>query len=314
MYKGFCNIILVLAAAGCSTTRAEKSAVVGTQKALFSRYSAPLVMQGRWPVVQIFLNDNPRPFAFIVDTAAGSSVLDGQLAAQLMLNPTENRKTVQGASGAGTETSQVELATLTLAGARITKTKMLVTDMGAFDPQTRQYQGILGNDILGRYSYSFDVAAGHLTFSNQENLDPEIWTRCVANAFGPDRAPELTNFTAVSFQAGGVVAVGVLDTGAAGTVLNPLIGDHVRGVVSNVQPSNVAGFDPNAKTAAYRMNIQQLSLGGVELTDTSVRVSDLPVFASIGLAQKSAAIVGIDILRRVPFSVTRGSSKICFRQ
>lgn len=295
---------------------------VGLLPAASPRYSAmihstPLVMQGPWAVVQVRLNGDPQPYRFIVDSAAGASVVDERLARQLAARTTPTTGSIQGASGSETAFQSITLKRLHVAGIGITALSVAVTDMARFgEKEGQHYDGILGADVLGRYTYVFDVPAGRLTFIDRDRPDPRYWSRCMDNPL-LSRPGGANGFLAVPVAlAPGKAALGIVDTGAKTTVLNwPAA--HLKGLSAGgpgvATGTPLSGFDPHSATPSYSARINGASIGKAALPDFDARLSDLAVFDGFGLKTNPGVIVGVNVWRRLPFAAARGAKTICLQ-
>ncbi len=274
----------------------------------------PLVMQGDYPVVTVYLGQRAEPHRFIVDTAAGATVLDRPLAARFAGGRPRADRNVQGASGGATAYGGARLDRLRVAGRTITGLAIVTTDMARFGNGNQRYDGILGNDVLSRYAYIFDVPGGGLTLLDRDRPDATRWNQCLLNPLaGRPGAPRGFVLVPIDLRAGST-ALGIVDTGAAATVLNWAAADAAglrRGGEGVTPDRPVAGFDPKAGTASSRAVIRGAAINGVALPPAGVRLSDLPVFEPFGLKDKPGLILGVNVLRAVPFAVTRNAGAFC---
>ena len=278
------------------------------------RHSTALTMHGDWAVVDVMLGDDPHPYRFIVDSAAGATVIDKTLSRRFA-DAASGSSDVQGASGDKSSFQNARLRRLSVAGLHFRKLDVVVTDMKQFSGNSdRHYDGILGSDVLSRYSYVFDVPSRRLTLIDADRPDPRRWGQCTENPLS-NRPDGPNGFLAVpvSLQ-GGTRAVGIVDTGAAATILNwPAAsasglskdGNGVSGA------KGVVGFDPKASTASYKAKIAGASIGPKPLSPFTARLSDLAVFEGFGLKDKPGMIVGVNIWRSVPFAAARGVKAFC---
>jgi hypothetical protein len=253
-------------------------------------------MRGDWAVVEVRLGADRHPYRFIVDTAAGATVIDQALAPRFS----------EAASG---------LRLLKIAGLSFRNLDVVVTDMAQFSAKSDQhYDGILGNDVLSHYSYVFDVPNGRLSLIDADRPDPRRWGRCIDNPLlaRPDGA---NGFLSVPVSLhGSAHALGIVDTGAGATILNwPAA--SASGLSKNGNGVSVAkglvGFDPRASTASYKTTIADAAIGSKALPAFTARLSDLAVFEGFGLKDKPGMIVGANIWRTVPFAAARGAKAFC---
>jgi predicted aspartyl protease len=296
---------MITALLGCWAPLAARSA---------SQHSTALVMRGDWAVVEVRLGADRHPYRFIVDTAAGATVIDQALAARFS-EAASGTSDVQGASGAQSSFQNARLRRLKIAGLSFRNLDVVVTDMAQFSAKSDQhYDGILGNDVLSHYSYVFDVPNGRLSLIDADRPDPRRWGRCIDNPLlaRPDGA---NGFLSVPVSLhGGAHALGIVDTGAGATILNwPAA--SASGLSKNGNGVSVAkglvGFDPRASTASYKTTIADAAIGSKALPAFTARLSDLAVFEGFGLKDKPGMIVGANIWRTVPFAAARGAKAFC---
>lgn len=283
----------------------------GNARALPLRHEAAISVVGSWAVVEVSLNDDPTPRIFIVDTAAGSTVVDRDLADHLHLAPAPGGASqVTGASGAATFEAAI-LGKLTVGGISASDLEIVTTDMGRFGKGEFHYDGIIGNDVLRRYAVTMDIGRQRMTLVEAE--DPEgIWSFCQANALGPERAP---GFAAANIGLSSrAAAVAIIDSGAARTVLNwPAaqgIGLSKEGPTAT-NGGELRGFNSVNSTASSVATISGLQFGAISFSPVEGRVSDLAVFKGFGLEHRPGIILGIDVLRQRPFGIGRNASKFC---
>jgi hypothetical protein len=278
------------------------------------QHSTALIMRGDWAVLEVRLGDGRHPYRFIVDSAAGATVIDQALAPGFA-DAASGSSDVQGASGGQASFKNARLRRLKIAGLSFRNLEVVITDMKQFSDKSGQhYDGILGNDILSRYSYVFDVPGRHLTLIDADRPDPRRWGQCIDNPLLA--RPEGANgFLAVPVSLhGSAHAVGIVDTGAGTTILNwPAasasgLSKDGRGVTA---AKGVVGFDPTASTASYKATIADAVIGSKLLPSFTARLSDLAVFEGFGLKNKPGMIVGANIWRTVPFAAARGVKAFC---
>lgn len=279
-----------------------------------SHHGTALKMQGDWAVVEVRLGGERHPYRFIVDSAAGATVIDQALASRFTANSLGSSN-VQGASGAQASFQNAKLGQLNVAGLSFRELEVVVTDMRQFSGNSDQhYDGILGSDVLSRYSYVFNVPGRRLTLIDADRPNPRRWTQCIDNPLlsRPDGA---NGFLAVPVSLhGGVRAVGIVDTGAATSILNwPAasasgLSKDSTGVSA---AKGVVGFAPKASTASYKAQIMNATIGSTPLAPFNARLSDLSVFEGFGLKEKPGMIVGANIWRTTPFAAARGVKAFC---
>lgn len=280
-----------------------------------SHHATHLNVQGEWAVVEVRLGNDRQSYRFIVDSAAGATVIDQALASRFTAVASSGSSNVQGASGNQASFQNAKLGRLRVAGLSFRNLEVVVTDMKQFSGKTNQhYDGILGSDVLSRYSYVFDVPGHRLTLIDADRPDPRRWGECIDNPL-LSRPEGANGFLAVPVALhGGVRAVGIVDTGAATSILNwPAasasgLSKDGTGVSA---AEGVVGFDPKASTASYKAQVVGAAIGSKALSPFNARLSDLSVFEGFGLKEKPGMIVGANIWRTTPFAAARGVRAFC---
>jgi hypothetical protein len=160
----------------------------------------------------------------------------------------------------------------------------------------------------------FDVPGRRLTLIDADRPDPRRWSECIDNPLlsRPDGA---NGFLAVPVTLhGGFRAIGIVDTGAATSILNwpAASGSGLSKDSAGVSAAKgVVGFDPKASTASYKAQIVDAAIGSKPLAPFNARLSDLSVFEGFGLKEKPGLIVGANIWRTTPFAAARGVKAFC---
>ena len=178
-----------------------------------SHHGTALKMQGDWAAVEVRLGGERHPYRFIVDTGAGATVIDQALASRFTVN-SSGSSNVQGASGDQASFQNAKLGRLNVAGLSFRDLEVVVTDTRQFGGKSDQhYDGILGSDVLSRYSYVFDVPGRRLILIDADRPDPRRWSQCIDNPL-LSRPEGANGFLAVPVSLhGGVRAVCIVDTG-----------------------------------------------------------------------------------------------------
>ncbi|MFW5662019.1 MAG: retropepsin-like aspartic protease, partial [Oceanicaulis sp.] len=145
---------------------------------------------------------------FILDTAAGASLISSSLRDALQLDPAEVRtRRVRGATGV-TRLDYVRLAGLRFGDVHARGLWTLVGDLDEFAPADgREVAGILGVDILARRDLRLDLAEGVLT------LRRPLLARGGASGV-PFHSEAQAGFVQFTAELKGAPVAAVLDTGA----------------------------------------------------------------------------------------------------
>ena len=283
-------------------------------------HQIPLRMVGNYAVVNARIAGHDQPLRLIVDTAAGASALDSQLIEKLeLIDASAQQAHVSGASGSAHSVQFARQLEIEMAGSSFA-IRPLATDMSRFGQAhggSGDYDGILGNDLLRRYEVTFDVPGGALTLSEAES-DGAAHPICQANGFGAARPAHLSGFALVELMATAdnqpAAVEAVVDTGAAQTLFNwramdsmGLDRDDMR---LRDRAEGTRGFG-GQRVDSQLFTLSQVRFLDWAVNDLEVRISDLPVFQALGLAEKPAVILGIDALQRAPLWISKGVERIC---
>lgn len=270
---------------------------------------------GKHPRAEVRIDGIDRPLSFVVDTAAGGSVIDVALAARLgLLNGGRAPMQVQGAGGSTSAPGATRLLDLTADGFRW-KAQLLAIDLSAIaEGDAPAIDGILGNDLMSRFDVRFDLPAGRLSLAPAGSLPRNA---CLDNAY-PERQPGLQRFTFAhaGLEDGGqqTQAIAVIDTGAAQTVLNRAAA-RALGIADDDarlrrREAGTRGLSEHTvDTWLYALPV--LRLGDQRLAAGEVRISALPVFTTLGLAEAPALILGVDALRDRRIDVLADAAGTC---
>lgn len=279
-------------------------------------HAMAMTLVGRHPRIAVQVEGIDRPLSFVVDTAAGGGVMDAALAERAgLLDAPGGAVSVTGASSTVSANRFTRPLAFT-AGSFTWQAPMLAMDMSHIardgDPAI---DGILGNDVLSRFDLRFDVPAGQLTLAPPGSSTSTAG--CLANAV-TERAGPLRHFAFVPARIAttdGVVDVtAVVDTGASQTILNPAAA-RALGLVEGdprlrVRKDGTRGLT-NVEVKTWLYDLPGFSIGDWTAGALEVRVTDLPVFASLGQKERPAMILGVDALRSARLEIAAGAERIC---
>lgn len=298
--------LLVIAVVPSCTTMPETNTAV-------RKFVAPIDFERRWPVTSVVINGEP--LRFIVDTAAGGSVIDAAIAHRLQL-PSSGAGQVAGATSQGA-VNNVRAPRLEVGGAVHANHEMVLTDMSQLGAN---FGGILGNDVFRHYSFVLDVPGRRLELTNASRPDLGRGMRCVPNA-RPQRPESIEGFALVeaSIRAEGsdraVPIIAVIDSGAQRTILNwsaanalGLRPDDPR-LTERRSPTGINAT--SRSPSAYAFRLVGLDLAGWRVPPADIRISDLPILEVLGLATTPAMILGADILSQRVFGIGKGATSFC---
>ncbi len=121
-------------------------------------HEIPMWMQGGHPTVAVQLGDRVEPLHFVIDSAAGATVMDQATARRLGLDdPDAAGVEVEGATDSSavlrrTRSTRWQVGTLSFEAAT------MQTDLSRLGKDGRRIDGILGNDVTDRFDTTFDIA------------------------------------------------------------------------------------------------------------------------------------------------------------
>jgi len=251
---------------------------------------APLSITGEGFAVAPVRVNGSGPYLLIVDTAAGASAMFPHLVEALDLDPESGRRvSVQGASGV----KQVPLhriGPIETAGVRSEGVSAVVLDTSHLFPDGRQESfGILGADFLLDYDVELDFVAGEMRLAGPAVNAPAD-SLPFENLYG--------RFLVIPARVNGAEVTAVVDTGARRTLLNwhaAKAAGLEPGDERLVADDAVRGATPD-ETEAWSFHAKTLEAGGAKWKKARLGISDLPVFAALGLADQPAMILGVNLL------------------
>ncbi len=117
--------------------------------------------------VDVAAGDSGTPFSFILDTGAGMTCLSKELADSLGVESTGDMNAA-GAGGA-LDAHTARLGRLAIGTLELTDLDVMVLDIAPISNMMgRRIDGILGYNVLNRYTTTIDIAGGTLTFESSE--------------------------------------------------------------------------------------------------------------------------------------------------
>ncbi|MFW5952392.1 MAG: aspartyl protease family protein [Gemmatimonadota bacterium] len=271
---------------------------------------------------------------FILDTAAGGSVVSTRLRAELGPEAAVRRDTVRGASGASVM-EFVALPGLEAAGLRREGLWGVVADIPDFqEVDGRRVEGVLGVDLYLGYDVEIDVPGGalRLTRPTVPGVTPSApgvsHPACGVSRStpgGPEAPPAgaalpfhssaQDGFLQFEARVAGHAVDAILDTGSRWSVLNWRAADlagvtrESPGLEVRERGSRGLGGEP---VETFWYDFPDLRIGDVPLPGRA-RIADLPVFHALGHADDPVLLVGAEILERcvLHFSYATGRLTLC---
>jgi predicted aspartyl protease len=231
--------------------------------------------------------DGHGPFPFVVDTGAERTVISTELAAQLQL----------AAAPAARLLSLSEESLVPIVLIRKLAVSDTVVDTISAPALARDHlgaAGILGIDTLQRQRVVFDFKRGRMTVSpsaeREEHGDGDEIVVRARSRFG--------RLVLADAAAEGQKIHVIIDTGAQLSVGNPallqrLVASRRRNGPERLQITSVTGGMMTAQAAMLR----KVRIGGVHLENMPIAITDSEVFRKLGLQQRPALLLGMDVLR-----------------
>lgn len=281
-------------------------------------HSLPMWMQDNHPAVSVNLDGRAEPLRFVVDSAAGATLVDDRVARRYKLEDSEGSVALaQGASARSAQLRRIRASTWQL-GSLQAQIAAVQTDLSKLSTADEPpIDGIIGNDLTRRWDTRWDFAAGKL----------QLWTpgtlpggpHCQANAL-PARGPAMKGFGFITSRLGkeNLEAIAVIDTGAAQTVLNAAaasaLGIRTDGTDPRVKvrEKGTSGLGGQAHPT-WLYSLPAMASGTWQHPELEVRISDLPVFKALGLDSRPALILGADAMSGAKVDITAGAERICLQ-
>ncbi|MBN4941464.1 retropepsin-like domain-containing protein [Stenotrophomonas maltophilia] len=280
----------------------------------------PMWMQGGHPAVAVSLDGRAEPLRFVVDSAAGATLVDARVVRRYGLDDAQAAVSqAQGASANAARLQRMRSTAWQLGSWQLNASGMQVDLSSLAKDDDPAIDGLIGNDLTGRWDTRWDFGREQLALWTPGRLNLE-GPGCQPNAL-PGRSARLHQFGFIMLTLGtpGVEAVAVVDTGAAQTVLNAeaarALGLRTDGSDARVRlrAKGTEGLGGGAQ-ATWLYTLPGMNGGGWQHPSMEVRISELPVFKAIGLEARPALILGADAMRGGQVDIGAGAARICLRR
>jgi len=266
--------------------------------------SIPIYMSDTGHIMADAYVDGEGPFTFIVDTAAGSTVVFDDFANEAQLEDItgDQRIMVQGASGI-TEARLVRVGDMRLG------TWEFALDQAVALPSISHLDnadGVLGANVLLSQPVGFALGEGELRIYDEgtaidgaQTLGPEWFAVPIEQRI----AHSGLYWTIV--EVNGIELDAVIDTGARRSTINPA-GALALGI--DVETAGLAPDEPirgatNDETLSWILPVATVQVGDRVWGRRDLTVSDLSVFERFGMADQPALIFGADFLAEQNFII-----------
>lgn len=251
--------------------------------------------------------NNSEPLFLIVDTGAGSSVIDRARARQLGLRFGKSEDATTG--GGSVDAAHVDSATLRIGEVEIGGLPLVAIDLAALqtglDPRI---DGILGYDLFQRYVVEFDYAASVLRLRDPQGSQPR------GSITLPIQLHEQIPFVTIgltSVTGRRVKALVEFDTGQTGSLTLTQRFVEESGLLEPSQPTLAitTGALLPGQVPARVARLGSVRLDTITINAPTANIT--PTETAAGVSQDTAGILGGEILRR--FTVAMDYSRMQVR-
>jgi len=239
----------------------------------------------------VFINGRG-PYHFLVDTGAERTLIASEIATQLAL-PQGRQVMVEGIiRGQPSELVRIDrlrMGSLVCPG----------LEVPVLPRAMLQVDGYLGLDVLDRHRVIFDFRARTLTVTKPQGFFSSLWSpkdEAVVRTLGTSG-----RLRSSDCRVNGVPASAFIDTGAEVSVSNPALYEELRRHaptrMSTLGREGLYGVTGGSMLGTI-INVDDIEVGELGLTYTTLVVAELEVFDEWGLSRQPALLFGMDCLRR----------------
>ncbi|MEZ5681702.1 MAG: retroviral-like aspartic protease family protein [Erythrobacter sp.] len=222
------------------------------------------------------------PYRFLIDTGAQATVVTHELVEDLALRRSGTALLV--AMGGAQEVETIELDGLSFANRSVNG---LIAPL--LHAQHIGADGILGLDSLQDMRVLIDFRERRMLVADADALGGNSGYEIIVRA-----RPKLGQMIITDARVNGVKTAVIIDTGAQNTIANPALVAKLRGRKGeDVTSIDVLG----TQLLSRSMMVRSLQLGDVVLNNVPVAITDSPIFAALGLADRPALVLGIGNLQ-----------------
>lgn len=257
-----------------------------------ARAETPLSYAASGHVTAPTLVDGRGPFAFVFDTGAEGSAVYATFAREHGLSPLPARhERLQGQTGAASF-PLTRLASLGVDGRQAGDIEAVILPDRA---DGVALAGIVGLDLMGRFVVALDPSRHRLALHPPDTSARRVGGRGLAAT----KAMRLGGgLLGLPVTINGATGVAVLDTGARDSRINlRFAGAAGLGAgLADLPDDGVIQGATNMAVATKRARLGTVEFAGVRRSNVDTRVVDLAVFEALGLADRPAMILGMDLL------------------
>ncbi|MEI9987968.1 MAG: retroviral-like aspartic protease family protein [Aliidongia sp.] len=252
---------------------------------------------------------------FLVDTGAGSSMLDSAFVARRNLPVIETGTLGHGLTGRGLS-GLTRVDSLRIGKAVSRNSAFAIGHIGG-DGRNGQPVGLFAADYLANYDVEIDSAAGRLNLFSQDHCPGEVvyWAKeyfRLPVSLTPDKRLD------VQIEIDGKTLRGMIDTGAGATLMRLAVARRLFGIdpdAAGVPHGLITGADA-AKLDAFPHVFKSLSFGGITLHNTTVIVANVDSgnAGTRGIAndEQEDVIIGMPLLRQLHLFIAYSEPALYF--
>jgi predicted aspartyl protease len=240
---------------------------------------------------------------FVFDTGAEGSAVYENVADEHQL-PLIGMERLQGQTGAS-ELPLVQLGSITVDG--VPKGPIAAVRL----PRRADgvpLAGIIGLDVFGDRMIDFDLPGKTLTLRDSGSGPGGLRSTPL------HASVTAGNLLTVEVEIGKVTATAVIDTGARKTRFNWRLGRLLGLDPAALPHGETIHGATNVPVHTSIARVPEVRIGGWRLADAPALVADVPVFATFGLADKPAVILGLDWLESTRLVVDFPARRVWFEQ
>jgi predicted aspartyl protease len=229
------------------------------------------------------------PYHFVVDTGAERTVISRELASELNLG--------RGPIAMVHSMTEVsEIGTVVIPGLQVGRQRVDGINAPALERRNLGAAGMLGTDALRSQRVVFDFARQRLTITPASRRDLSLRQGIAIR--GREYQGRLMLFYA---SVDGRDVVIIVDTGSQVTVANMALRRALaaRGQLGATAPVELRSITGGSMMADYAM-VRRLRIGEISLNNLPISFADVHPFRQMGLIDRPALLLGMDVLQLFP--------------
>lgn len=297
----------IQAAATDTTIKTNQATEIGES------VEVPIMLSENRMIVPLKIEGAGEQF-FILDTAAGGSVISPRLRKQLNIDPASvHRDTVKGASGKRLM-EKVILPELQFGDQSFSEISAVVFPTNAFrEYEGKRVEGILGVNVLKHFDLSFDLNNRVLQLYQNRRLNQNADRISI-----PFKSNVQPGFVEFEIHINGEPVQAILDSGARRNILNwkaaNALGITQKHPDVEKRQKNSKGIDGVGGVGTYDYTFDQVQLGTTNLRNTATKIVDYPIFDMLGIGDGPAMLVGLEIFKHCQVEINYSTNQLVFIQ